>query len=330
MSVVVAFKSVNEQGENTFEILSENINKWIADKAKGSKVETREMGVQYELQEEVKEEVKEEVAPGLPANLDTTEDAQMENMFKQPKPKSTRTKRAPKEKASLYEAGEEKIGRDGETIYVVKEDKNGKKKWQKKKEKTVKKEKKVEKKVEKPKSTKASKRKAPMEKAKLYEEGEEKVGQDGEMYVVKSNKNGVKRWQKKKVKTEKKSKKKTEKKTKTKKKTEKKSDKKTEETESTEEVSEEVKGDYTLHKKITKVIQRILVKKSGERWRTDTSGYHNNVIELKLKGGSEIDDESLKRFLNKRMSKYFPEVKYDGVTIVEDENLQSLSFTIEA
>lgn len=49
--------------------------------------------------------------------------------------------------------------------------------------------------VQKPK--KAATRKAPAEKAGDFEEGEEKEGSDGNMYVVKADKNGTKKWIKK-------------------------------------------------------------------------------------------------------------------------------------
>ena len=49
----------------------------------------------------------------------------------------------------------------------------------------------------------AKSRKTPKEKVKLYEEGEEKIGRDGKMYVVKI-KNGKKKWVRKEIKKAKK------------------------------------------------------------------------------------------------------------------------------
>lgn len=352
MSVVIAMRTLNTEGEEIFEVLTEDVNQWLANNQTTSEEiketkETKEMGVQTDVRQIIKEPLK--------VDTSATEEKSA------PKAKSTRTRLAPKEKASLYDAGEEKIGRDGVTIYVVKESKNGKKKWQKKKEKTVKKktEKKVkksskkktekkekkektdtsesEKKAPKPKSTKASKRKAPAEKAKNYNEGEEKEGQDGEMYVVKSDKKGRKRWAKKKVKTVKKEKtqKKSSKKKTTRKKTAKKSKKETKEpvevADSSVDKTEVESREHKDYIKVARAFKKSLINKTKEQWKIDDTERHNNKVTLKILG--EAENEYSEGWLKKRVSKImegnFEHIKYDGISVIISEELTSLSFTIE-
>jgi hypothetical protein len=147
--------------------------------------------------------------------------------------KKTRTAtKSPKEKAATMDAGTMMEGLDG-AMYIVKESKTGTKRWYKVETETKKPEeesqdKKPEEETEDKKpeeesedkkekeqteeeaehcdcessgsSTTTTKpkpvRKAPKESAGKFEEGHQMEGSDGNLYIVKADKNGTKKWQK--------------------------------------------------------------------------------------------------------------------------------------
>lgn len=154
--------------------------------------------------------------------------------------------------------------------------------------------KKKDKKVEdKPKEEKPKKkkrvRKAPKESAKDFDEGTEKEGQDGEMYVVKVIANGQHRWMKKVNKKEEKK-----------------------EEDNTEEMN-----------KVIKSVQDYLIKKTGDKWEIDDDDKHNKVLSVRVTGETECDytEEILNEMMVKLLKKYYPKVKIDHIQymIVEDE-----------
>jgi hypothetical protein len=80
---------------------------------------------------------------------------------------------SPTKSATLYNVGTIKTGNDGNK-YIIVENKNGVKKWQKYKKD----------------------RPSPSKSATLYTVGTIKKGNDGNKYIIVENKNGVKKWQK--------------------------------------------------------------------------------------------------------------------------------------
>jgi hypothetical protein len=80
---------------------------------------------------------------------------------------------SPTKSATLYNVGTIKTGNDGNK-YIIVENKNGVKKWQKHKKD----------------------RPSPSKSATLYNVGTIKTGNDGNKYIIVENKNGVKKWQK--------------------------------------------------------------------------------------------------------------------------------------
>ena len=80
---------------------------------------------------------------------------------------------SPTKSATLYNVGTIKTGNDGNK-YIIVENKNGVKKWQKHKKD----------------------RPSPSKSATLYNIGTIKKGNDGNKYIIVENKNGVKKWQK--------------------------------------------------------------------------------------------------------------------------------------
>ena len=90
---------------------------------------------------------------------------------------------SPTKSATLYNVGTIKTGNDGNK-YIIVENKNGIKKWQKHKKD----------------------RPSPSKSATLYNIGTIKKGNDGNKYIIVENKNGVKKWQKQKKESNKKEK----------------------------------------------------------------------------------------------------------------------------
>lgn len=144
----------------------------------------------------------------LPIDLEKLTQQQIKPKAK--KPKSERP--SPSQSATLFTVGQKKKGNDG-NMYQVKENKNGVKRWvkvkemvsqkskvvtpkEKKQEKQKKQETKEGKETKKEKKKQKKERPSPSQSAKLFNVGQKKEGNDGNMYQVKQNKNGVKRWSK--------------------------------------------------------------------------------------------------------------------------------------
>jgi len=112
---------------------------------------------------------------------------------KEKKPKSKRP--SPSQSATLFSTGQKKGGNDG-NMYQVKENKNGVKRWVKVKETVPEKPKLIAPKEKKQGKEKKEKkvRPSPSQSATLFSVGQKKQGNDGNLYQIKQNKNGVKRW----------------------------------------------------------------------------------------------------------------------------------------
>lgn len=94
-------------------------------------------------------------------------------------------RKSPSQSASLYKIGTKKKGNDG-NMWIIQENKRGIKRWV------------LFKKVQVKKYTSGSKsisvRKSPSNPASSFKIGAKKKGNDGNTWIVKENKNGIKRW----------------------------------------------------------------------------------------------------------------------------------------
>ena len=251
-------------------------------------------------------------------------------------PKKTKTKskrKAPTDLAKDYDEGYEMAGNDGE-MYYVKIISNGQHRWMKKKTTTKKKTtaKKTSTKKKTPTKRKASKKKpknTPDEAAKDLEVGEERVGNDGEDYIVKENKNNIHRWAKKNG---------TKKKTKTtKKKSPKKSPKKqsrvildSDDEDSDNEIEEKEieEQDNNKFDKIAKVFKKAMVGKTEDTWVVVNN--EPNTISIKVEGVMETDyDENYLKKLTKKFMKKYPEIKYTSAIMVEQDEIVTIDVIVE-
>ena len=189
-----------------------------------------------------------------------------------------------------------------------------KKTAKKEKTPTVKKEKKTTKKT-----TAKKERKSPEESAKDFDEGHEMEGKDGNMWVVKADKNGRKRWAKKSATKKKTSpKKKTakkEKKTTAKKSAKKPKKVKTPEPEPKPEspkepVTKQLRsdGDYKDMDKATKKLLKVLMNKTETKWESSYEDNHNGVIDLQT--GEKVNEKTVKKLIAKVMEKYGNDEEY--------------------
>lgn len=165
--------------------------------------------------------------------------------------------------------------------------------------------------IEKETKTKSKKllRKSPSESPKDYDEGYEMEGNDGKMYVVKKvvRKDGKEynRWVKKKDGTKRKT------------------TKRVKEVQQVSDSEDETVKNEKMDK-ISKEMQRMLIKKCGDKWEIDYSDNHNNVIGVFFTGETRVDynKDDLKRLVSKFMVKKFKDVKVEQVQVMIEKNIR--------